>query len=306
MDALVSMTGGRLSVSTIYLSQTKKDQRTEQMSSSKTTDYISLAHAMQCILSGLEFLTDATKPTIRYHFPDQDQAFEELLHALMEDKIRALGTLSVVDLDLPALEGHIDSSDLLTSCLNWRRKGEIILASGSESVSVKVPPDSWWCDGVIWEQSTLRVNDPYRFEERADKLKVERHVPYLPERPYGFERAVCFSGLKFELEELLVWSNSRSLARAPRKKANPRGAGMKPTEDYRPIETHLWKLVNQDQEWQNWQQVWGNVRHLFNDPDGIEKSNPEQPYKKLTAHLSSNDPVLLDALRARIVSVKRR
>ncbi len=276
------------------------------MLSSKPTDYISLAYAMQCILTAFEFETDAAKLTTQFHFPDQEQEFEELVRALMDAEISAIGNLSVVDLDLPALEGRIVSDDVLTSCRNWRRKGEIILASGTESDPARVPPESWWSDGVIWEQSTLWVNSPDQFEDRADKLKIERNVPYLPERPYSFERTICFTDVKFELEELSAWSKSRCIGKKPNKKANPRGAGMKPTEDYHPIESRLRELVDQDKEWQNWQQVWGDVRHLFNDPDGMEKSNPEQPYKKLTAHLSSNNPVLLGALRARIVSVKRR
>lgn len=58
------------------------------------TDNISLANAIQCILASQEFATDAAKPTGKYHFPDQDPAFEELLLGLMEGRISARGNLA--------------------------------------------------------------------------------------------------------------------------------------------------------------------------------------------------------------------
>lgn len=177
-----------------------------EMPSSLPSDYISLAYAMHCMLSGVAFDSDAAKPTMKYQFPAQVPAFESLLRDLLDAKIRAFGTLSVVDIDLPALEGHTVSDDVLLASQNWREKGEIILASGSEAEPTRVPPEAWWSDGVIWEQSILRVNNPDQFEERCLALKVQRHVPYLPDRHYTFERAFCFVDIKFILGDLLSWS----------------------------------------------------------------------------------------------------
>ncbi|WP_299406112.1 hypothetical protein [uncultured Roseobacter sp.] len=275
-----------------------------ETSSGQPTDYISLAYAMHCMLSGENFDSDAAKPTIKHQFPAQDPAFERLLRDLMDEKLCAFGILSVVDVDLPALEGHIVSDDVRLACLNWRQKGEIILASGNEAEPTKVPPAAWWNDGVIWEQSILRVNDPDQFEDRVGSLDVERHVPQWPNRPYDFERAICFTEIKFRLAEIIAWSNLTHTRTEKAKKANSRGAGMKQTEDYPAIEARLWELIDQGKEWANWSMVWADVRDLFRDPEAQEES--EQPSKKLTEHLKANATRLHSALRARIETVKRR
>lgn len=275
------------------------------MPSGRPTDHISLAYAIHCMLSGDAFDTDAAKQTIQHQFPPQDPAFERLLRDLMDAKIWAFGTLSVVDVDLPALEGHIVSDDVLQACLNWRQKGEIIIASGNETETTKVPPEAWWSDGVVWEQSILRVNNPDQFEERALGLTVERQVPYLPERPYAFERAICFVDIKFCLEDFVTWSNAARARIRSTRSQNPRNAGMDPTEDYPKIEDQLWQLVRQGREWQKWSQVWGDVRNLFVDPEDIERKYPTQPDTKLRSHLRRNRPELYEALRARIASVAR-
>lgn len=210
----------------------------------------------------------------------------------------------MVDIDLPALEGYIVADDLLKSCFNWRRKGEIIFASGTESDSTEISPEAWWNDGVIWEQSILRVNNPDQFEERVRALDVERHLPHLPERPYDFERAVCFVDIQLNLEELAGWSTPRSAAAVRSRRTNSRGAGMKQTEDYDAIETRLWELIKEDKEWDTWTMVWVDVRDLFKDPEAQEKS--DQPSKKLTEHLKANAQSLYEKLRGRIASVRSK
>lgn len=274
------------------------------MLSKDIVDYISLPYAVDCLLTGKLPETDAAKPSRTYSFPEKADEFEGLVLALQSGAIRSKGYFSVVDLDLPALEGEISELDVAMSCASWRIRGDIRLACGSEGEATGIPPSAWWFEGAIWERSALWIADQSEFEHRRDDIAIERLVPFFPERPYGFERVLCFLDVKLSIGDLEAWTRGKSRSRSAKETKNERGAGMKPTENYEAITAHLSKLVADGKEWKTWTLVWVDVRELFKNPDALEDS--DQPYKKLVEHLKAHEHELYEALRARIASVKRR
>lgn len=270
------------------------------MNREKMTDRISLAYAMECVLLGLEITTDATKPTRQFSFPEYDDVFEPFIRALMDGELKAKGRLAVLDLDFPVLE--IDTSDVHVkqACMHWRHKGDITLAAGLEGSAKNVPAESWWYDGIIWEQSTLWTQDPDAYQERCDVLKIERRVPYYPERPYGFERAVCFEFITVPVVELRDWV--RTLRSTERQKSpNPRNAGPKAKEDWRKVETIIEEAISDGQTWVSWDDLWYFLRDHLSFPDSAK--NSPQPYKKLEKRLRTHNPDLLAAVRRAIAKV---
>lgn len=276
------------------------------MSQHKATEYVSLAYALDCILSGREFETDAAKPETRFEFPDRHEAFESIVRAVLDGDVRPLGHLGVVELDLPTIEVDIPGGSVAEHCKYWRKSKDILVASGVEPQLLRIPPDAWWHDGVVWEYSALWAKNPFALEARTAALSVEQHTPFPPERPYSFERAVCFLEIKLRLQEIRDLSIAKRMRTIAPRSPNPRNAGMKPTENYELIEVRLRELIEQDKHWLTWQYVWDDVRHLFKHPEEIEKGYPDQPYKKLSAHLKNKAPMLYDELRRRIRSSQQR
>ncbi len=268
------------------------------------TKCISMAYAIDCQLEGRAPEPDSAKPVREHKFPERTDVFEPFILALQSGSIRSKGFFSVVDLDLPALEGDISERDVGLSCAAWRKRGDIRLGCGSETKATDIPTSAWWYEGAIWERSTLWISDQAAFESRRNGLVIERLIPSLPERPYGFERTLCFLDVQLSLDDLKAWMSTKSISSASGKKPNERGAGMKPTEDYDAITEHLKKLIAEGKEWKSWRWVWEDVRDFFRNPS--ERDGSDQPSKKLEQHLSAHEPEFYDTLRGRILTVKNR
>ncbi|MEM6384654.1 MAG: hypothetical protein AAF718_00315 [Pseudomonadota bacterium] len=267
-------------------------------------DFVSIAFAVQCLLENKSIEPDFAKPNQRFSFPNQSPIFEALIRAAMAGDIECRGCFADVRLDLPALEGDIEQEDVVQSCSAWRARGDIRLGCGQEAEFSIIPPDAWWYEGAIWEQSALWIGTQDKFENRRKNLKVERTVPSPPDRPYDFEQILCFLEVKFRLSELKRWARVRSRDADYLKPLNERGAGMKPTENYAAIIAHLEELLKTSVEWVSWMDVWHDVRHLFRRPEEDEKR--EQPHKKMEKYLAKHKPDLLEKVRDRIQNVRRR
>lgn len=268
------------------------------------TDRISLSYVVHCLLEGKNLESDAAKPLSNYTLPLEAEIFEPLLTALLSGAVGAQGTFARVRLDHPEfdyLEFDEDEIKVQLSLLSndYRNRANIVIGVGAEAVSSDVPRSSWWFEGAIWEKSTLWVENRGDFEEdRWRGLKVERTVPDLPDRPYGFQEQICFLDVTLNLTEIQVWADTHAVQNAKKTKKVKRKTGPEPKENWKAIEEHLLKEIEAESVWFDWNAVWYSLRHLRSNTVS-EKANT-QPYKKLEKRLRDHNPKLLFALRGRI------
>lgn len=258
-----------------------------------------MAYTFHCLQEGIAPEPDSAKPLTDYQFPDSADFIEPLLLALQSGQVRATGYFSDVRLDRPELEGNISSNDLVSVGKDWRRRENIILGIGSESTRSDISGSAWWLEGAIWEKSMLWAADPGQFDEaRRKALKIERAVPYLPERPYSFEQLVCFDGVKFSLADIEAWIEGTFRVPKPTKSKNERNAGAKPAEDWPKIEAIIQAEIENGCIWESWNDLWFCLQPLLRDPDSAKGS--AQPFKKLEKRLRDHNPKLLKKLRSHI------
>ena len=275
------------------------------MSTEDQSKVVSMAYTFHCLQEGIAPEPDSAKPLTDYQFPDSADFLEPLLLALQCGQVRATGRFSDVRLDRPEFEVNISSHDLVSVGKDWRRREDIILGIGSESTRSGIPSSAWWLEGAIWEKSMLWVADPGQFDDaRRKSLKIERTVPYLPERPYSFEQLVCFDEVKFSLADILAWKDDTFRVPKPAKSRNERNAGAKPAEDWPKIEEFIRAEIENGHVWESWDDLWFCLQPLLNDPDSAKDS--PQPFRKLEKRLRDHSPELLEVLRSNIRTSGRR
>ncbi len=274
------------------------------------TDRITLSYVVHCLLEGKNLESDAAKPLSNYTLPLEAEIFEPLLTALLSGAVGAQGTFARVQLDYPEidyLEFDEDEINVQLSLLSadYRGRANIVIGVGAEAVSWDIPCSSWWFEGAIWEKSTLWVAGRGGFEEdRWRGLKVEWTVPFLPDRPYGFQELICFLDVTLNLLEIQDWADTHAFQAAKKPTKIARKTGPKPKENWEAIEEYLVKEIEAGREWVDWNAVWHSLLHLRS------KKNPKkattQPYKKLEKRLREHSPKLLTALRGRITTSRTK
>ncbi|MGR3608462.1 MAG: hypothetical protein ACU0BN_06305 [Sulfitobacter sp.] len=260
---------------------------------------ISLLNAARCLLEGRRFESDAVLSVPGREFIEPDDDLMPLLLAISRGDIEARGRFAVVRLDFPVFEEEPTADQLRGLSLEFRRNDQFVFGLGIETEPSDVPIASWWREGVIWERSTIWVSNPESFDEnRSRKLRVQRTVQTVPERPYEFEEVTCFLDVTLALEDVVRWAETEGKKGSKKLGHNKGKAGQKSAEDWAKIENRLKTAVEDGRVWRDWYDVWDDVVGMMK----VVKSQVtnDQPYKKLENHLRRNNNPLLGLLRTRI------
>lgn len=270
------------------------------MSSPISPSWISLAQAMQCLLTGAEPKSDAAQPHQEFTFPDKDPRFGKLLEGLLSGVVQSRGNFSRVEINWRAIEDEDTNGSIAAIWMKLRRDSSFETGRGSEYSHSDIPREAWWYEGAIWERSILWAVEPETYpNDRISGLRIIPYQPFSNERPFELEQRLCFTDVQINVPDFRSWRGpALSDEDDGTKPLNERNAGRKPTENWRSIEEWIEGELKIGTTWKSWIDLWDDISRPqeATDRDAVVKDRSS----KLRKHLYKHRRDLFERLREHI------